>query len=80
MNDLKEFEDVVFDYLKSEQVLEKEEKTLLPSYEDEEADDRTISVTFMEPVTNRYLALMRENIEEFAAELGVEVHVETEEC
>jgi len=65
------------------EMIEKEiddEKTTLPKSFDDEEKDRSIKIFFLDEVPNRYVVMMRENIEEFAEEfaqeLGVDIRIE----
>ena len=61
------------------EMIEKEiddEKTTLPKSFDDEEKDRSIKIFFLDEVPDRYVVMMRDNIEEFAQELGVDIRIE----
>jgi hypothetical protein len=61
------------------EMIEKEiddEKTTLPKSFDDEEKDRSIKIFFLDEVPGRYVVMMRDNIEEFAQELGVDIRIE----
>jgi len=61
------------------EMIEKEiddEKTTLPKNFEDEEKDRSIKIFFLDEVPNRYVVMMRDNIEEFAQELGVDIRIE----